>query len=440
MWLYRAFYIIFFLIYLPKLTYELWKKKNFRAFISRIFPNKIPPLSDPRVPLIWIHSVSLGETVAVQPIIEEFLRVLPHGKIVTSHATEAGVEAAKKFFPGAHAHVYLPFESKALYDRLLANISSISLLVYSEGDVWPLFTRLAKKKGAFVTTINGKLSEKSFNRYRKIPYISSFVFSDIDLLCLQNELFKKRYLEIGVNPSKLLVTGTTKADREVTKLSQEEENALRSKLGCVPDKEDGRRLVVIASSHDPEEFEITQRLSRKDILQSSRLLIVPRHSHRFISVYENLSEKFPGVRICLLSQLEAFPHSDWDIVVVDKMGLLMPLYQIAYLSVVCGSFVSHVGGHNILEPASLSCPFFVGPYMHSQPLLHDSASMSSALLQVQTYDELADRISDMLMRPGYRNERAHLAFSWSESMKGAVERTVQCIKERCFSEIERAPS
>ncbi len=420
---YRILYFVCFLFYLPKLLYEIYKKRNSCSVQKKLFPEPIPQVQPGLV--IWVHAVSLGEMVAVTPVIIMLLQAHPKSCLILSHATDAGLKEGKEAFPHAHAHLFLPFECRALYLRLLKNLPKIDLLIYSEGDVWPLFTSMVKEKGAFVSIVNGKISEKTFSRYMKFPFLARFVFQDVDLFCLQNTLFKTRYHMLGIPDSKLIVTKNTKADRDIVRLTVEQKQNFLEKINCV---ETSRPIVVLASTHDPEEIEIIKQIVEKKLIQKCRVILVPRHSYRFSSAYQSLKKAYPQLKIEMFTYIT--PHSEWDILIMDTMGQLMNVYQVSDLAVVCGSFVPHIGGHNILEPASLRCPFFVGPYMHSQPYLYDEALAYDALQQYKNYQELVDGIDAIITDQKMREIIAEKVYLWAQSMRGAVQKTYEALSNK----------
>ncbi|MGR3951526.1 MAG: glycosyltransferase N-terminal domain-containing protein [Chlamydia sp.] len=420
---YRVLYLAALICYLPLLLYRIWNKGAFSSFAPRIFPNAIPKIEEGRGGYcIWVHAVSLGETIAVQPLVEKLLEREPNTKFIFSHITEAGMDASKNLFPFAHSHLYLPFELKSSYKKLLKNIAKIDLLIYCEGDIWPLFTRIVKEKRAFIGVVNSKLSEKSLSRYKIVPAIARSLFSDIDLFCLQNEEYKERYLSLGISADKLSVTGNIKGDRTIHPIMPVDQEKILKQIGC--SKND--RILIAASTHDPEEVEIASVLAQKGLIGTYRLIIVPRHKHRFTEALDAIQSRIPECKLALLSQ---YSGGSWDILIVDKMGYLSSLYQIAYAAIVCGSFIQSIGGHNILEPALVGCPFIIGPYIHSQIALYESALVHDAVLQVESINALSSILENFLNNPQLRNDRSILTLNWANSMSGATERTLDLLKK-----------
>lgn len=414
-----------FVLGLPFIFFQQWKKNALSTLWKRVFPIAIPPVEGHH-PIIWIHAVSLGETIAIQELIHELQKKYPLSSIITSHVTVAGLDASIRLYPEAHAHVFLPFEFSFLYHILLKNIPKVEMLIYSEGDVWPLFTQIMKTKKATVAVVNGKLSTKSYNRYKKLLVIARKLFQDVDLFCVQNELFFDRFLALGIPKNKLIVTGSIKADC-VKKVMREEERvtffqeipALRQLM---------EPTVLFASTHDPEEIELLSRYVMAGLLYRGKVIVVPRHSYRFEEVYQLLKTSFPLLRVLLLDDPLQTQCVDWDILIINRMGLLEKLYQFVVCSVVCGSFVEHIGGHNILEPASYGCPFIVGPYMHSQPLLIESAKNADAVLQAAGYDDALYLINSMMNDVAMRKQQSARVYDWALSMRGAVRKTVEALQ------------
>jgi 3-deoxy-D-manno-octulosonic-acid transferase len=377
------------------------------TFFRRFFPRKIFPQN----PYVWIHAVSVGEVIAAVPIVEAFRKQFPAWSYVVSTITDAGLESARKSMPYATS-LLLPFDLSVCLKNVLQEPPS--LVVLSEGDIWPVFLTEAKRAGAHVVVISGKISQKSFRRLR---YFGKWLYSFVDLFCMQGKSFAERLYALGVPRNKIVITGNTKVDAKFTPISSEEKRVWLQRLGISEDI----RLIVVASSHDPEEELVVQKLQPL-LSDSIRLLVVPRHPRRFAEVFEKMRILEP-----LTVRLSDRGTLSWRVMVVDTMGVLLELYQLATVAIVCGSFVSKVGGHNIVEPAIARVPVVVGPYMQSQTILCESAKENGAIIQVGV-DFLDETIKKLLEEPMYKNQLANAAQRWAEGLRGATERTMIAVK------------
>ncbi len=353
----------------------LWKMLRFgkykQSLLFRLGIKKVKFL--PASHRIWIHANSVGEVVAASSIYQKIVDNYPHYDIVVSCNTETGLANAKQIFPKASHFFYLPIDLSYLMKNLVKRVNA-SLLIISEGDYWfHLFKQLKKTKGKIVV-INGKISEKSFQRFVKFTLFSKQLFNCIDGYCLQSNEDRKRFLSLGVDSKKLQVLGSVKFDNVITLLNTAEKQAFRKMLQI----KDSERVITVGSTHTSEERLLLDQLSELRRLDKSLVIIlVPRHLERVPTIVEEITEP-----VTLLSDLKRGVMRESSIILIDSMGVLTTCYQISELAIVGGSFVQGVGGHNILEPIQCSLPVFFGPYMQSQKVLASSVIIANAGLQL----------------------------------------------------------
>ncbi len=414
---YRVLYICALLIVFPMLLWNRFVRGKREHIRRRLFPRIRFPLPGTG-PIVWVHAVSVGEVYAVAPLVHALVQANPMVRVVVSTITQTGHEAAKKAIAEAKAYVFLPLDITTSIRRAFC-LGVPSLVIFSEGDVWPLFAHEAKKRGAITAIINGKMSGRTADRFSRVRLLGRWLYSFIDIFCVQNQTFYDRFLSLGVPKESLHVTGNTKADVSFPLLSPLEKAAFRVSLGL--GEQD--RLLVLASTHAPEEEELLVRLL--PLLHRRlewKIAVVPRHPERFSEVFR--IAKMNDANATLLSTYRG--TDPWKIIVIDALGLLTKVYQLATMAVVCGSFTDRVGGHNILEPAVVGIPVIVGPYMHSQPTLFQSAKGDGAILQV-SYDTVADTVERLLLDDGLYNKAATHAFLWADSLRGATARTASIL-------------
>ena len=417
--LYRIAYAIGFVFFLPFFAWTAVVRRKPQNIWKRLFPSVDGPIPGSG-PIVWIHAVSVGEVHAIAPVIEGLRSSNPNARFIISTTTHTGQSTAKKVLPYAAAHLFMPFDF-AFSVRRVFRLGAPSLVLFSEGDVWPCFMNEARRRGAALAIVNGKISSKTAQRLQWWPPVGRWLYSFIDLFCLQSEEMACRFRSIGVPESLLRVTGSTKADVSVRILTQNEKQALRSSFGL----SSGERVIVLGSTHDGEEEGIITGLesiirARSDV----RLVVVPRHPERFSIVVDRLHTLVPAT-----ARLSAYSgDGPWSVMVVDRLGLLTQLYQIASVAIVCGSFVQRVGGHNILEPAAVSVPTIVGPYMHSQQMLFESAEKASAVLAA-TYETLPQIVAELLDSREAWDRASMAASTWVHSLRGATERTVLLLSQ-----------
>lgn len=350
--------MLLFLVTLPWWAYLFWGKGKYRrSWKQRLLRQTQEKVATIPGTVIWVHAVSLGETKAVGPLIRRFLQEAPELALVVSSGTETGHAEAKKAFPEARLHLMLPLDFPWLVDPLVQTLSP-GLVVLVESDFWWNFLWSAKRRGATLAVVNGKMSATSFSRFRWVPCWSRALFSLFDFVCVQTEEFGDRFREVGVSPKRLHKTGNLKWDQEGVESSLEEQKAFAAHLGIA----EGDVLVVAGSTHAGEEKALVEAL-RPALLTNPKLklLLVPRHPERFEEV-------------AALLEKQSLPYSRWSqkepissqSILVDAMGQLRRCYALASLAFVGGSLYPGVGGHNIMEPCGVGVPVLFGPHMASQ--------------------------------------------------------------------------
>jgi 3-deoxy-D-manno-octulosonic-acid transferase len=404
---------------LPKLAYHyLFHKKYRNSFLAR-FGSKILELKKNNAPIIWIHAVSLGETKAVVSLAREIKRLLPSCSIMISSTTETGHAEAKRSLPFADHHVYLPFDFNSVISRTVKQVSP-ALVILCESDFWYNFLRSSKKVGASVALVNGKISERSANRFNKVPFFSKRLFGLFNTICTQNSLYQKRLMEAGAPEDSLVVTGNLKFDDDYPQLSPEEVKKWRNKLGI-----DSHQLVLtIGSTHHPEEqlfIQILKEVWKK--VPHLKVILVPRHPERFKTVGALLE----NARINWISFTDIARRSgNEQVILIDAMGMLRMCYQLSDLSLVGGSFIDKVGGHNILEPCWYGKPVIFGPHMHTQLELVHLINQSQAGEQV-TELELQSALERLLLSSKQRQKIGEKGAVLIKELKGSTQRTIAAL-------------
>ncbi len=352
-----AYDLILILYFFSKFFFErVFLRKKRSALLQRLGLQSYPPLKKKGTPLIWIHAVSVGEAKAAATFLHKLRGEYPHATIIVSSVTETGHEEAKRSLKDADLHLFLPFDFSFSIRRVLQAFP-IELLFFIETDLWYNFIRLAKKQGAKVFLVSGKISQRSANRYRLGSFFSKKLFFLFDRICCQSEPFKERFVTAGAPLEKLCVTGNLKFDLASCHIPEKEKLRWRKQFSTSASD----RFVTIASTHAKEEEGILASLSefltaRKEV----RLFLAPRHPERFSSVAKLLAEK--GFSYTTLSCLE----KDKQIILIDRLGFLPICFSLSRLAILGGSFVDKIGGHNIFEPISYQIPVLFGPFMFAQ--------------------------------------------------------------------------
>lgn len=307
---------------------------------------------------VWVHAVSVGETMAVRPLLRELKRRFPERPLVLSSVTETGRSVAVTI-PEADLVVYFPFDFRFAVSRALRLVAP-SLIVVVETEIWPNFLRHARRMGIPAVMVNGRISDRSFPRYLRFSRFFAPILSNLSALCMQSEEDARRIVTIGAPPDRVHVTRNLKYDLPVKSLSPAE----RQDLSLGYRLPVGALIITAGSTHAGEEEAVADAYAHlagehPDLF----LVLVPRHPERAAEVGRLLESRgLPFVRRSSLDKAEG--QAAGGVLLVDTIGELMNLYALSDVVFVGGSFVP-VGGHNLLEPASTGAPVLFGPHMHN---------------------------------------------------------------------------
>lgn len=307
---------------------------------------------------IWLHAVSVGEVLAAKVLCATLQAVRPEIPLVISTVTLAGQALAKKEIAGAAAHCYFPFDWAFCARRFLKRINPLGVVLL-ETEMWPNFLRECSRSGIPVIIANGRISDKSFRRYRRIKFLTTSMLGMIRAVGAQTDDDRQRFIRLGAAEAKVHVTGNLKFDFAAPDL-----DAKRDLLGAIRDllgMEAGSPVIVIGSTMKGEETLFLEAYSRvRAALPATRLILAPRHPERFEEVAELIARS--GISFQRRSRIDPSGSARADILLLDSVGELRPVYSLASIAVIGGSFLPF-GGHNPLEPAALGKAIIFGPEM-----------------------------------------------------------------------------
>lgn len=349
---------------------------------------------------IWVHAVSVGETLAVRPLLTALKARYPDKRLVISNVTETGREVALKLRE-PDLCIYFPFDYGFAVRRALKLIKP-ELVIVVETEIWPNFMGEAQRRGIPSVLVNGRISDRSFGRYRKLSWFFRPVLEKFSALCMQSAEDARRINAIGAPAKRVIVANNLKYDMPVAALSSPARAEVRRRYLIPPDV----TVIVAGSTHQGEdEPVITACRSLLDTGRNLLLVLVPRHPERSAEAAMLLQKG--GFRVTLHSRLteRSSLFEPGEALVVDRVGELMAYYSLADLVFVGGSLVP-TGGHNILEPASVGVPVLFGPYMTNFREITALVLEAGAGIQVadgpalgKAFTELLDD-SDRLQRMG----------------------------------------
>lgn len=375
-------------------------------------------------PAIWVHAVSVGETLAAAPLIENLLQRYPQHRMVVTTTTPTGSERVRVLFGDRVFHVYSPWDTPGAVQRFLRKTRP-QLLLIMETELWPNMLHHAKRAGCRIVLANARLSQRSAEGYARFAGLTRGMLAKLDIVACQARADGDRFLALGLEPTQLDITGSIKFDLELG-------DELRASAAVLHDAWDtaSRQVIVAASTHAGEDEQILAAFKQLRQVQANCLLvIVPRHPERFDSVY----------KLCVAAGWKvqrrsggAQPGPRDDIVLGDTMGELLLLLSGATVAVIGGSLVNH-GGHNVLEAAAWGVPVVTGPYMFNFSEISDLLVGAGAMRRLSDPAELGSCLVELLASPQRRREMGEAGRRVVADNRGAKERLLALLDQQLSS-------
>jgi len=366
-------------------------------------------------PVIWLHAVSVGESIAARPLLKALRSHYPGHAILVSNTTETGRGTASSF-PEKDLCIYFPFDFLPSVRRALDAIQP-ELVIIMETEIWPNFTREAASRKIPVILANGRISDRSFARYLKFSWFFRHALQLFSRLCMQTETDCERIIAIGAPSGRTLKTGNLKYDVPFRQVDQDEKLQLKERYS-IPD---GLLVMMAGSTHAGEEQLLIDSYRKLlPVFDGLFLVLVPRHPERAAEVASLLERVgIPFRRRTSLTGSEKFQKG--DVLLVDTVGEMMNLYAIADVAFVGGSLVP-TGGHNLLEPASLGVPSVFGPYMNNFREITELVLQYGAGVQVDSPEALTESCRALITSAELRRVLGQNGLKLMRDNGGATER------------------
>ncbi len=332
---------------------------------------------------IWIHAVSVGETVAAIPIVHYLQENYPDLTITFTTMTPMGSQRVKQALGDKVFHVYIPYDMPWALNKFFSKIKP-QLCIILETELWPNVLFGSRARGIPVILANAHLSERSVRGYQKVSALTKLMLEGLSKVAAQSKVDAERFLAIGLDPKKLSVMGNIKFDVSYADKKENLTKALDWKKSL------GERLVwVAASTHPGEEILVLEafKIIQKTV-PDALLILVLRHPERFKSIEALLKQQ--GFELITRSS-GLMPQQKTEVFLGDTMGELLFFYQASDIAFVGGSLVP-IGGHNVLEPAALGIPVICGPYLHNYVDISQLLINAKGMLKIANPEELAQAI------------------------------------------------
>jgi 3-deoxy-D-manno-octulosonic-acid transferase len=422
--LYSAATLVALIVFAPYFLYQALRHHKYVASLGQRLGYLPVSFNLDAEESIWVHAVSVGEVLAARPIIAGLRERYPDLRLFLSTTTLSGQQIARGV-SDVDAVFYFPFDFTFIVRRTL-NLVKPRLFVMVETEIWPNLLRECRRRNVRTVLVNGRLSPRSYPRYRLIRPFIKRVLADIDRFCVQTEVMSRRFVALGVDLSRITVTGSLKFDSldPSTAPGRGRERVLRF-FRIAP----GRPVLVAGSTSKGEEEAVIRAFNRLRTTKAGAnalLILAARHPERFGEV-ERLCQR-EGLSTVRRSDLPIDKEPKVDAVILDTIGELAQLYQIATAVFVGGSLVPS-GGHNILEPAVHGRPIIFGPHMDNFAEIAKGFLAQGAAIQVRTPRELEDAVVSLIGDPVRRAKLGAAARALVDANRGAKDKTLQVLGE-----------
>lgn len=415
----RTLYTLLFHLALPLILVRLlWRSRRAPAYSKRIGERLAIGLPAFKPGGIWIHAVSVGESIAAAPMIRELSARHPQLPITVTCMTPTGSERIRALFGDTVQHCYLPYDLPWAASRFLQRLQP-KLAVVMETELWPNHIHQCARRDIPVALANARLSERSARGYARFKRLAAPMLAELNLIAVQTEAEAVRFRQLGARDACVKVTGSIKFDLSIDSALSTQAETLRQQW-----RASDRPIWIGASTHTGED-EILLAAHRQLLSThpEALLILVPRHPERFGAVYELCRKQgFATVR----RSLGEPPLAQTQVLLGDTMGELLFLFALADVAFVGGSLVP-TGGHNLLEPAALGKPVLTGPHLFNFLDIAAQLRDAGALKEIDSAPELTAEITAFWDEPE-RAERARAAgYDVLKNNQGALERLLTAL-------------
>jgi 3-deoxy-D-manno-octulosonic-acid transferase len=422
--IYSVSIVLFFAILSP---YFLYQALRYRKYVRNL-PQRLGylPLSFnfDAEESIWIQAVSVGEVLTVRALLPQLRERYPRLRIFVSTTTMTGQHVAHTNVQGVDGVFYFPLDLPFVVRRTLAVVKP-RLFIMMETELWPNLLRECRRAGVKTALVNGRISARSHPRYMLARRFFRRVLADVDRFCMQSEESARRIIEIGAPRERVSVTGSLKFDSlEIPGTMPDRGRNRVLRYFRIPPE---RPVIIAASTLRGEEEPVLDAFQRIRATWGNALLIIaPRKPERFAEA-ERLAQH-RGWRVARRKELPVDAEPRVDVVILDTIGELAQIYQIATLVFVGGS-LADAGGHNILEPAVFGKPIVFGPHMHNFAEISRTFLENRGAVQVHSATELETVLVDLLSDPVRRASLGAAARALVEANRGARQRSLAVITQ-----------
>ena len=416
----RTLYSLLLYLAVPVIAVRLWlRSRKAPAYAKRIaerFAINLPEFTQGG---IWLHAVSVGESIAAAPVVKALQQLYPDLPITVTCMTPTGSERIQSLFGDSVQHCYLPYDlpicSRQFFKRLKPRLA-----IVMETELWPNDINQCARLNVPVLLANGRLSARSARGYGRFPKLVAPMLKQLSVLAVQTHTEAQRFIDLGARPEAVTVTGSIKYDLRVDAALPEQAQALREQWHASQ-----RPIWIAASTHEGEDALILaahQQLLAQ--FPTALLILVPRHPERFETVYSLCVQQ--GLQVQRRST-QAAVSAEHQILLGDTMGELLFLYALADVALVAGSLIEH-GGHNMLEPIALAKPTLTGPHYFNFLEIAEQLLEAGGLREVADTHALTHAVAELWRNPEQAQTMCAAAQQVLQRNQGALQRLLDSIE------------
>ena len=406
-------------LFLSRLFYKSLREPHYRRRWWRRFALGLPAPTRPGDGLIWVHAVSVGELLAVAPLIERLLTEWPDKAVLVTNTTPTGSAETQKLFADRVEHTWFPFDAPLVTGAFIRHWDP-QLIVMVETEIWANLLTSAKDHSIPVALVNARLSARSARSYARFGSLTTKALNDFDLIACQSKSDFRRFVKIGADPEKMQVVGSIKFDIDPAARRVQLEK-IRDQLGEVIRS---RPLWAAASTHPGEEqLVIKAYLTLRERGLRTRLLLAPRHPNRTPEITKLLESH--GLQYQKRSEYRPLSDST-DVLLLDTLGELSAFLGLADAAFIGGSLVPR-GGHNPIEAAAWGCAVITGPHVTNFATIVRDMERGGVIRVVENEDELANRLA-RVWTGSADGDDAQVARRFIETRRGAARRQLELLK------------
>lgn len=412
----RLIYTLLLGLAAPLLLFGLYRSKPNKPKFSKRWKEHfgITPKLDAQNQPIWIHAVSVGESLAAIPLIKAIKEKAPSQVIVVTTTTSTGAEQIEKLGKLVK-HRYMPIDFAFAVRGFLKAINPTKMLII-ETELWPNTLATVHKANIPIIVVNARLSEKSQQNYAKIQPLFNLIHPCLSKVLCQSQADADRFAQLGVPTNKLCVTGSIKFDIHISDEIKRQGVELRALLG------QQRPVWIAASTHKGEDEQVLD--AHRQVLEThpnALLILVPRHPERFNSVFELCQTQ--GFETVRRTQANTVVDST-QVYLGDTMGEMLVLLGAADICFMGGSLLGNkVGGHNVLEPVALRVPVITGPSYFNFKEIIEQLLIESGIL-IKPADKLAETLQALIDEYQAREKLTQNAISVVQRNQGSLQHTI----------------